>query len=285
MASSIPTLPASSSFSAASAPYTGEPAMGTGHSTACCCNTCGPSLKTNHLTLSLFSSFLGPSYPSYDASSYSVAGPYYPPLLTPQMQPPPPPPPPPKPVDSSQWGGPVGSPSASCTNSVAKKLPVPSKLPRPRTGPQPLPLHYCDICKISCAGPQVRPPLWPLLGGPGEPPAPIVGESFLVLAAGQRAGLLPAQKRLVSNLHHQVGISMALKLPDVLVEDMKAGPALGVGRSSVVLHSEAVCSREALMPPPGQEAQWMWLVTVELCCRAGQAALCRKGHGDRPAAR
>ncbi|XP_010826750.1 PREDICTED: zinc finger RNA-binding protein 2 [Bison bison bison] len=118
MASSIPTLPASSSFSAASAPYT------------------------------------GPSYPSYDASSYSVAGPYYPPLLTPQMQPPPPPPPPPKPVDSSQWGGPVGNPSASCTNSVAKKLPVPSKLPRPRTGPQPLPLHYCDICKISCAGPQ-----------------------------------------------------------------------------------------------------------------------------------
>ncbi|XP_040097542.1 zinc finger RNA-binding protein 2 [Oryx dammah] len=118
MASSVPTLPASSSFSVASAPYT------------------------------------GPSYPSYDASSYSVASPYYPPLLTPQMQPPPPPPPPPKPVDSSQWGGPGGSPSASCANSIAKKLPVPSKLPRPRTGPQPLPLHYCDICKISCAGPQ-----------------------------------------------------------------------------------------------------------------------------------
>ncbi|KAI4541506.1 hypothetical protein MG293_008648 [Ovis ammon polii] len=118
MASSVPALPASSSFSAASAPYT------------------------------------GPSYPSYDASSYSVASPYYPPLLTPQMQPPPPPPPPPKPVDSSQWGGPGGSPSASCAHSIAKKLPVPSKLPRPRTGPQPLPLHYCDICKISCAGPQ-----------------------------------------------------------------------------------------------------------------------------------
>ncbi|KAF4014769.1 hypothetical protein G4228_006806, partial [Cervus hanglu yarkandensis] len=124
MASSVPTLPASSSFSAASALYT------------------------------------GPSYPSYDASSYSVARPYYPPLLTPQMQPPPPPPPPqqppapPKPVESSQWGGPGGSPSASCANSIAKKLPVPSKLPRPRTGPQPLPLHYCDICKISCAGPQ-----------------------------------------------------------------------------------------------------------------------------------
>ncbi|XP_070321078.1 zinc finger RNA-binding protein 2 isoform X5 [Odocoileus virginianus] len=102
----------------------------------------------------------GPSYPSYDASSYSVARPYYPPLLTSQMQLPPPPPPPqqppapPKPVESSQWGGPGGSPSASCANSITKKLPVPSKLPRPRIGPQPLPLHYCDICKISCAGPQ-----------------------------------------------------------------------------------------------------------------------------------
>ena len=207
------------------------------------------------------------------------------------MQPPPPPPPPqqppapPKPVESSQWGGPGGSPSASCANSITKKLPVPSKLPRPRTGPQPLPLHYCDICKISCAGPQVRPPLWPLQGSPGEPPAPIVGEPFLVLAAGQRAGLLPAQKRLVNNLPHQVGISMALNLPDVLVEDVRASPALGVGRSSVVLHSEAFCSGEALVPPPGHEGQWMWLVTVELCCRAVQAGLCRKGHVDRPVAR
>lgn len=84
-----------------------------------------------------------------------------------------------------------------------------------------------------------------------------MGEPFLILAAGQRAGLLPAQKRLVNNLHHQVGISMALKLPDVLVEDMRASPALGVGSSSVVSHSEAVCSREALVPPPGHEGQWM----------------------------
>lgn len=54
---------------------------------------------------------------------------------------------------------------------------------------------------------------------------------------------------------------MALKLPDVLVEDVRASAALGVGSSSVVLHSEAVCSGEALVPPPGHEGQWMWLVT------------------------
>lgn len=59
---------------------------------------------------------------------------------------------------------------------------------------------------------------------------------------------------------------MALKLPDVLMEDMRANPALGVGSSSVISHSEAVCSREALVPHPGHEGQWMSLGTVELCC-------------------
>ncbi|XP_060001580.1 zinc finger RNA-binding protein 2 isoform X5 [Lagenorhynchus albirostris] len=64
------------------------------------------------------------------------------------------PPPLPKPVDSSLWGGSGSSPSAHCTDSFAKKLPVATKLPKPRGGPKQLPLHYCDICKISCAGSQ-----------------------------------------------------------------------------------------------------------------------------------
>nr|XP_058916001.1 zinc finger RNA-binding protein 2 isoform X6 [Kogia breviceps] len=92
----------------------------------------------------------GPSYPSYDASPYSVASPHYPPLLLPQMRPPLLP----EPVDSSLWGGAGSSPSARRTDSFAKKLPVTTKLPKPRGGPKELPLHYCDICKISCAGPQ-----------------------------------------------------------------------------------------------------------------------------------
>nr|XP_058916000.1 zinc finger RNA-binding protein 2 isoform X5 [Kogia breviceps] len=114
-ASFLSTLPSSSSFGPASAPYT------------------------------------GPSYPSYDASPYSVASPHYPPLLLPQMRPPLLP----EPVDSSLWGGAGSSPSARRTDSFAKKLPVTTKLPKPRGGPKELPLHYCDICKISCAGPQV----------------------------------------------------------------------------------------------------------------------------------
>ncbi|XP_060001579.1 zinc finger RNA-binding protein 2 isoform X4 [Lagenorhynchus albirostris] len=113
-ASSLSTLPSSSSFGPASAPYT------------------------------------GPSCPGYGTSPYSAVSPYYPPLLLPQMRPPPLP----KPVDSSLWGGSGSSPSAHCTDSFAKKLPVATKLPKPRGGPKQLPLHYCDICKISCAGSQ-----------------------------------------------------------------------------------------------------------------------------------
>lgn len=118
--------------------------------------------------------FLGPSCPGYDTSPYSAVSPYYPPLLLPQMQPPPLP----KPVDSSLWGGSGSSPSAHCTDSFAKKLPVATKLPKPRGGPKQLPLHYCDICKISCAGPQVSRPR-PTLGRPQTFLPPRVGEPSL----------------------------------------------------------------------------------------------------------
>nr|XP_007992999.2 zinc finger RNA-binding protein 2 isoform X1 [Chlorocebus sabaeus] len=89
------------------------------------------------------SAYTAPSYPSYDASVYSAASPFYPPA-----QPPPPPgppqqlPPPPTPTGSGS------SPRAD------SKPPLPSKLQRPKAGPRQLQLHYCDICKISCAGPQ-----------------------------------------------------------------------------------------------------------------------------------
>ncbi|ELK19389.1 Zinc finger RNA-binding protein 2 [Pteropus alecto] len=98
--------------------------------------------------------YTGPNYPSCDVTLYSAASLYYPPLLPPQMQPPPPPPPPPKTLDSSLWGGSGSSPSASPASSSARKPLVPSKLPKPKGGPRQPPLHYCDICKISCAGPQ-----------------------------------------------------------------------------------------------------------------------------------
>uniref|UniRef100_F7CHA4 Zinc finger RNA binding protein 2 n=1 Tax=Equus caballus TaxID=9796 RepID=F7CHA4_HORSE len=100
----------------------------------------------------------GPSYLGYDAAAYSGAGPQYPPPLPPQMQHPPPPPqqppPLPKPVDSCPWGGSGSGPGASPGGSFARKLLAPTKQLTPKGGPRQPPLHYCDVCRISCAGPQ-----------------------------------------------------------------------------------------------------------------------------------
>uniref|UniRef100_A0A8C0CRJ5 Zinc finger RNA binding protein 2 n=1 Tax=Balaenoptera musculus TaxID=9771 RepID=A0A8C0CRJ5_BALMU len=120
-----------------------EPTVALGTTKRSPCHRCPPPRRGSRPALR-------PTYPSYDASPYSAVSPYYPPLLLPQMRPPPLP----KPVDSSLWGGSGSNPSARCADSFAKKLPVATKLPKPRGGPRQLPLHYCDICKISCAGPQ-----------------------------------------------------------------------------------------------------------------------------------
>nr|XP_021561193.1 LOW QUALITY PROTEIN: zinc finger RNA-binding protein 2 [Neomonachus schauinslandi] len=90
----------------------------------------------------------GPSYPSYEAAAHSAAGPQCPPPLPLQLPPPPQQPP------GSLWGGPGSSPRARSAGSLSGKLLAPRKLPKPKGGPREPPLHYCDICKISCAGPQ-----------------------------------------------------------------------------------------------------------------------------------
>ncbi|KAG8519099.1 Zinc finger RNA-binding protein 2, partial [Galemys pyrenaicus] len=107
--------------------------------------------------------YSGPSYPGCDASMYAGASLFYPPPLPPQMQPPtapaslpPPPPPPPqqppplpKPTDPAPWSSPRAS-----SDGVTKKPPLPSKPLKVKGGPrQPL-LLYCEVCKVSCAGPQ-----------------------------------------------------------------------------------------------------------------------------------
>lgn len=127
------------------------------------------SPKPTHLPLSDCSlCFLGPSYPSYEAAVLSAAGPQCPPPLPLQLPPPPQQPLPLPTPPGSLWGGPGGSPSASSAGSLSGKLLAPPKLPKPRGGPKEPPLHYCDICKISCAGPQVSCPP-PLLSRPRGP--------------------------------------------------------------------------------------------------------------------
>lgn len=169
-AASLSTLPSytpsSSSYSFASTLDTGKPVVSRSrhvskaYYSVCSRNKHCPQNQPFSLSYSLC--FLGPGYPSYDTWMYSGPGPYYPPLLPAQMQAPPPLPPLPKPVDSSPWDSSGSSPSASSVGSFARKPPVPIKHKgRPRQSP----LHYCDICKISCAGPQVSTPC-PMLGRP-----------------------------------------------------------------------------------------------------------------------
>ncbi|KAK7136599.1 hypothetical protein R3I93_016822 [Phoxinus phoxinus] len=100
----------------------------------------------------------GLSYSSYESSGYTSAPSYFQPTQCPPQAPlqqPPPPPPqqqtqqPPKQLANSSWS--TSSPAVS-----AYKKPVfhQNKIQKPKGPPKQPQLHYCDICKISCAGPQ-----------------------------------------------------------------------------------------------------------------------------------
>ncbi|XP_063057187.1 zinc finger RNA-binding protein isoform X3 [Engraulis encrasicolus] len=127
-------------------------------------------------------SYSGISYSSYDSTGgYTSTASYYqaaqaqpqpPPQSQPQPQPqahpqphpqaqhhpqpPPPQQPPTKQLTSSSWST-VGSTMATSSpahNSYKKPAFHQSKLQKPKGPPKQPQLHYCDICKISCAGPQ-----------------------------------------------------------------------------------------------------------------------------------
>lgn len=126
------------------------------------------------LTVSLLCP-LGINYSSYDSAGYtstSTPSYYQPPqqnltqLQPPpqQLQPQPPPQPqpqpsiqaPPKQLTSSSWSN-SGSNmvTAPAVNTYKKPTFHQNKLQKPKGPPKQPQLHYCDICKISCAGPQV----------------------------------------------------------------------------------------------------------------------------------
>ncbi|XP_029938934.1 zinc finger RNA-binding protein isoform X3 [Salarias fasciatus] len=115
-------------------------------------------------------SYSGISYSNYDSIGYtSTSTPsYYQPAQQTLSQPQPPPqqsqqqqqpqPPiqaPPKQLTSSSWSN-SGSNmvTAPTGNSYKKPMFHQSKLQKPKGPPKQPQLHYCDICKISCAGPQ-----------------------------------------------------------------------------------------------------------------------------------
>ncbi|KAJ8408252.1 hypothetical protein AAFF_G00256660 [Aldrovandia affinis] len=120
-----------------------------------------PSSSYNSTAATSYSAGIG--YSSYDTSGYTSTPSYYQPaqLAPPQPQPPPQqvqPPPlqqPPKQLTSSSWStGGSNMVTAPTVNAYKKPMFHQSKLQKPKGPPKQPQLHYCDICKISCAGPQ-----------------------------------------------------------------------------------------------------------------------------------
>ncbi|XP_041855018.1 zinc finger RNA-binding protein [Melanotaenia boesemani] len=92
-----------------------------------------PTYSTSAVTYS------GPSYSGYEAAVYSAASSYY------QHQ---------QQQQQKQAVAAVAASAAWTGNTFTKKPPFQSKQLRPKQPPKPPQIHYCDVCKISCAGPQ-----------------------------------------------------------------------------------------------------------------------------------
>uniref|UniRef100_A0A1A8HBM4 Zinc finger RNA-binding protein n=1 Tax=Nothobranchius korthausae TaxID=1143690 RepID=A0A1A8HBM4_9TELE len=89
-----------------------------------------PTYSTNAVTYS------GTSYSGYEAAVYSAASNYY------QQQ------------QQKQAVAAAAATAAWSGNTFTKKSTFQNKQLRPKQPPKPPQIHYCDVCKISCAGPQ-----------------------------------------------------------------------------------------------------------------------------------
>uniref|UniRef100_A0A8C1C866 Zinc finger RNA-binding protein n=1 Tax=Cyprinus carpio carpio TaxID=630221 RepID=A0A8C1C866_CYPCA len=91
-----------------------------------------PTYSTNAVTYS------GTSYSGYEAAVYSAASSYY------QQQ-----------QQQQKQAAVAAAATAAWTGSTfTKKTPLQNKTLKPKQPPKPPQIHYCDVCKISCAGPQ-----------------------------------------------------------------------------------------------------------------------------------
>ncbi|XP_044275011.1 zinc finger RNA-binding protein 2 isoform X8 [Varanus komodoensis] len=106
--------------------------------------------------------YSGSNYTSYDATVYTATSTSYYQATAPPAHPPPPQPPlllspqqQPKSGGGCPWSSSTTNPiTVGGGSSYSKKPPFPSKLLKPKGPPKQPQLHYCEICKISCAGPQ-----------------------------------------------------------------------------------------------------------------------------------
>nr|XP_028569149.1 zinc finger RNA-binding protein-like isoform X1 [Podarcis muralis] len=139
---------------AASSSYSTYPA-----STTCQQNISASSIQSYAPSSSSYNSspasYSGSNYSNYEATAYAAASASY--YQHPQPPPPQPLPPTqqqqqPKSTGGSLWSD--GGSSNSTSSSYSKKPQYPSKPLKPKGPPKQPQLHYCEICKISCAGPQ-----------------------------------------------------------------------------------------------------------------------------------
>ncbi|XP_066568139.1 zinc finger RNA-binding protein isoform X2 [Amia ocellicauda] len=92
-----------------------------------------PTYSTTAVTYS------GTSYSGYEAAVYSAASSYY------QQQ---------QQQQQKQAAAAVAATAAWTGSTFTKKTPFQNKQLKPKQPPKPPQIHYCDVCKISCAGPQ-----------------------------------------------------------------------------------------------------------------------------------
>ncbi|XP_031427073.1 zinc finger RNA-binding protein [Clupea harengus] len=93
-----------------------------------------PTYSTNAVTYS------GTSYSGYEAAVYSAASSYYQQQQQQQQQ--------------KQAVAAAAATAAWTGSTFTKKMPFQNKQLKPKQPPKPPQIHYCDVCKISCAGPQ-----------------------------------------------------------------------------------------------------------------------------------
>ncbi|XP_052448411.1 zinc finger RNA-binding protein isoform X2 [Carassius gibelio] len=94
-----------------------------------------PTYSTNAVTYS------GTSYSGYEAAVYSAASSYYQQQQQQQQQ-------------QKQAAVAAAATAAWTGSTFTKKTPLQNKTLKPKQPPKPPQIHYCDVCKISCAGPQ-----------------------------------------------------------------------------------------------------------------------------------
>uniref|UniRef100_A0A7M4FG40 Zinc finger RNA-binding protein n=1 Tax=Crocodylus porosus TaxID=8502 RepID=A0A7M4FG40_CROPO len=85
--------------------------------------------------------YSGTSYSGYEAAVYSAASSYYQQQQQQQKQ-------------AAAAAAAAAATAAWTGTTFTKKAPFQNKQLKPKQPPKPPQIHYCDVCKISCAGPQ-----------------------------------------------------------------------------------------------------------------------------------